>query len=242
MPQSPSPNGRAAVLVAGVFRIPGAELFAYGYRYLAMLLALAGAFIGYVLGAHRVSRGGRMIGYLLGASLAAGFWGQLLLDTSVWSHIVALPLLAAIFYSVLHPGPRNGEPSTSAGGDFRLSLLLYFAAFLIYPEAAAVLALLLTLTLAAGRRPRSRAAIHGGAFALAVIIATAMDYAGATEFFADQLRSGVSDPKRNASWFLYFFQPYFGYDFTGHFSSQIEALKAMANTAGPFAVIRTRAR
>lgn len=230
----------AAVLVAAVFRAPRADIFAYAYAYLAILLALFGAFVAQFLAYLRRISESRAWYYVIAIGVAIGFWGQLLLDTSVWSHIAALPVLAALFFRALIPNDSDAE--AMSWGRLRAHAMifaLYLAGFVIYPEATSVLAALLTLTLLISSRPLSRGLLHGAAFVIAVVIAAAIDYSGSASFFFSQVPFGLSKPAGSGSWFLYFFQPYFGYNFTDGFAAQTASLKALAQQAGPFALFRS---
>jgi hypothetical protein len=227
----------AAVLIAAVYRLPGADVFAYAYSYLAVLLSLLAAVIVARLKELRDPVNRRALSVLIGISVVVGFWGQLLLDTSVWSHIACLPLLASLFYDgLIRPTQAAGEATIR---DRAAKLVLFLAAFIIYPEATVVVVVLLILADLLSTRSLARQLPDTILFAAAIVLAAIVDYTGSVRFFADQLAFGVSKAQGASSWFLYTLQPYFGYNFTDIFRNNIDELKGITQQGGPVALVRT---
>lgn len=228
----------AVGLVAAVFKLDGADIFAYSYAYLALLLAALTPVIALALATLRNGSLPQKLYYLLAASIPVGFWGQMLLDSAVWSHIACMPLLAMLFYSMMvttsESNPRQRPPGMTLA-----TLLLFLGAFVIYPEATSVLTALLILTRVITMRSINWGLYYTAVFAAAALIAGAIDFSGSVGFFLAQAKFGVAQTQGNASWFLYTFQPYFGFDFTELFRGQIDQLKALTRDAGPVALLRT---
>lgn len=227
----------AVGLIASVFKLDSADIFAYSYAYLALLLAALTPITALALAPlrNRSLRSG--LYYLLAASIPIGFWGQMLLDSSAWSHIACLPLLAMLFYSTMAT-TSEGTPRQRPVRMTAATLLLFLGAFVIYPEATDVIAALLILTQMMATRSLKWGVYYTALFVTAVAIAGVIDFSGSVGFFLNQAKVGVVQTQGHASWFLYTFQPYFGFNFTDLFRGEIDQLKALTQHAGPVALLK----
>lgn len=224
----------AVVLLAAVFHPKTADIFAYAYSYLALLLALLVGVIAPALERLASDARSRRLGHLIAISIPIGFWGQLLLDSSVWSHIASLPILAMICYDMLLETPAASRVSWIRQWPPMFVLLL--GGFLIYPEGTVVVMVLLLMARVIADKSLSKPLPFLAIFAASIVLAGVIDYSGSVRLFIDQAKAGVGSWEGPSNWYLYTLQPYFGFNFTDLFRGSIDKVKAINSAGGPLAV------
>ncbi|MEI7774997.1 MAG: hypothetical protein WCK17_09490, partial [Verrucomicrobiota bacterium] len=209
---------RPAVMYAYALfsNIPAFSLYRDGYVFLLACDFLIFSSV-YFVARNFISKSSRahiLLPSAIAVAAAAGFYGQLAFDINAWSAFLATPMLTVGAWCVVTQFLRRPEKTQTSIREPLIVGMLLAAAFVVYPEGAAVFGASLVLTGLAAFILRPGLRSWGFPYSLwtcgsATITVLVCQGQSLIEFLASQYQS----PSGQApTWWMYFDQFMFGYD------------------------------
>jgi hypothetical protein len=165
-------------------------------------------------------------------SLIIGYWGQLYIDIAVWSHILSIPIMFGIFYTLFNINNYSNWVSF-------LSLFIMVTSFIIvYPEGALYVLAVLGTTIFFTNRTK---VIHILGISICSLLAIMLiDYSGTFATFISQFFKIIPEGGNflSKTGLLYFGQPYTGFDFTSTYYGKLSEFKNIVMDTGFYPIIK----